>query len=197
MPNEARTTIKVIGALLAGAAANFAMTMFAAPDHIGTALSVGLLLTSFGMMFAAFSVQAVMLPLALVSSLVRVIKREKLSRAGTKADKIQLFGRLLFIAIYGFVSSITGAYVGALQGGTGWFVSSVCFFIIGILLALLLPEELIWAVDDPGTASTEIHPNRNSPLKDAVANNEPIAVFTDKVAKSIVNVVTGTSSEDK
>lgn len=197
MSNEASITVKIILALAAGAAANFALTIIIAPGHIGTALAVGFLLTSFGMMFAVFSMQAVMLPMGIISMVLRVVKRENLTKSGTKHDKIEIFGRILFVAVYAVISSLTGIYVGVLAGGTGWFLSAICFFVVGILLAMLLPAELMWGIDDPGTGTTETSSTQHEQLKHAVKNNEPVAVFTDKVAKNIVTVVTGGQSADK
>lgn len=196
MPNEARVTVKIILALAAGLAVNFALTIIAAPGHMGTALA-GLLLTSFGIMFAAFSMQAVMLPLGIISIVLNVIKRENLTKSDKKRDKIEFFGRILFVAVYALISSITGIYVGSLSGGMGWFLTAVSFFVVGIVLAVLLPGELIWAFDDAGTVTTEANSTQHEQLKQAVKNNEPVAVFTDKVAKSIVKVVTSGQSADK
>lgn len=197
MSNEASVAVKIILALAAGAAANFALTIIAAPGQMGTALAVGLLLTSFGMMFAAFSMQAVMLPLGIISMMLRLVRRENLTKSGAKHDRMEILGRILFVAVYAVISSLTGIYVGALAGGMGWFLGAICFAVLGILLAILLPTELIWAIDDDGSVTAETSSTQHEQLKQAVKNNEPVAVFTDKVAKNIVNVVTGGKSVDK
>lgn len=191
MPDQARTAAKIILALAIGAAANFTLTIITAPDHIGTALAVGLLLTSFGLVFAAFAMQALTLPIAIASLVVSIIKREKLTRDGTKRDKIEIFGRILFVAIYAVISAATGIYVGILAGGMGWFATAFCFFILGILLAILLPEELMWAIDQPGGPVSEDSCPQHEQLQEGLRNNEPVSIFTDKLAKRIVKTVTG------
>ena len=78
MTKEIKTTLKCIGLLVTGFCVNYGLTRYAAPDYSGTALAVGIFLTTFGMALAIFSMQIVMLPLGIIS--YAKVKRQRASR---------------------------------------------------------------------------------------------------------------------
>jgi len=197
MQDATRVSLKIIGFLMAGFAINFLLTLFSAPGHLGTALAVGIFLTSFGMMLAKLSMDAVILPIAVAAFAWRLVRREKLTSSGKRPDKIELFARVLFVLVYMLISALTGIYVGALDGGTGWFITSASFGGVGLLLAMLLPTELMWADDGHENVTTEAGATEKAQHREALENNEPAAVLTQKVVKSVFNIVTTGSATGK
>ncbi len=188
-----RLILKIFLFLIAGFAINFSLTLFIAPGHQGTALLIGIFLTSFGMMLAKLSMEAVVIPIAIAAFVWKLVRREKLTRSGERQDKIEVFARVLFITVYMVISALTGIYAGALDGGLGWFTSSVCFGVAGLLLAMLLPAELMWADEGHEGVSAETGTVEKAQYQQALKENEPVVVFTEEVAKSVVNIVmTGT-----
>ena len=145
------TALRVITALAIGFIANFLMSQIAAPGHIGTALGVGILLTSFGFVFARYVMQIVTLPFAVVSMVLRFARGIKNKPHSDKSkDRLDFFGRALFVVTYGFVSAVTGIFIGAIDDGMGWFTTSALFGTIGILLAVLVPEDVMTPIWSPG-----------------------------------------------
>ncbi len=199
MDTHLNTTLKVIAALATAAAANAGMTLLSAPGHTGTALAAAVGLTSFGFMFAKYSMEIVMLPIGVLSFMFRLVvggKAKPKSKHGS--DRIDSFGRALFVATYSFISAIFGLYVGALDGGMGWFLSAAMFGAIGIVLALLVPMDLLWAAEggDASTAGqTEVE---KADLEQARRDGVPVVLFADKVVKVAAKaVMRGTGTDNR
>ncbi|MES2582286.1 MAG: hypothetical protein V4627_06180 [Pseudomonadota bacterium] len=175
------------------------MTLLSAPGHTGTALAAAVGLTSFGFMFAKYSMEIVMLPIGVLSFMFRLVvggKAKPKSKHGS--DRIDSFGRALFVATYSFISAIFGLYVGALDGGMGWFLSAAMFGAIGIVLALLVPMDLLWAAEggDASTAGqTEVE---KADLEQARRDGVPVVLFADKVVKVAAKaVMRGTGTDNR
>ena len=184
------TTLKVITALAIGFTANFLMSLVAAPGHSSIALAVGVLLTSFGFMFAKYSTEIVILPFAVVSIVLRLIRGKKIKlRSDKSRDRFEFLGRALFVAAYGLVSAMTGIFIGAIDDGWGWFATSALFGTIGMLLAVLVPEDVIWAVDQVDVMSGEPTAAAKADLEQARKDGVPAVLFADKVAKGVINVI--------
>jgi hypothetical protein len=157
MDQHLNTTLKVIAALTTAGAANAGMTLVSAPGHTGTALAAAVGLTSFGFMFAKYSMEIVMLPIAVLSFIFRLVLGGKANPKSKKgSDRIDSFGRALFVTTYSFISAIFGLYVGARDGGMGWFLSAAMFGAIGFVLALLVPMDLIWAAEGGDSNAAEL-----------------------------------------
>lgn len=196
MNDDSRTTLKVIAALATGFVVNAGMTLVSAPGHTGTALAAGLLLTTFGFAFAKHAMEIVMLPFAVVAFIFRGLKRAKAQPKPKGADRIDAWGRVLFVASYSLISGMFGLFVGAIEGGMGWFMSFVMFGTLGLLLAALVPNTLIWGAeggDATGATPTEAgKADREQALRQGV----PAVVFADKVAKSIAKAMTEGAGTD-
>jgi len=190
MPDSTKPILKTVVFLIAGFAVNFSLTLFSAPGHPGTALAIGIFLTSFGMMLAKLSMEAVVIPIAITAFVWKLFRREKLTRSGKRKDKIELFARALFVSFYMILSALTGIYAGTLDGGMGWFTSSVFFGLAGLLLAMFLPDDLMWAVEGHDNVAAEATVTEKAEYRQALKDNESVIVFTEKVAKSVVNIVT-------
>ncbi|MEO8000432.1 MAG: hypothetical protein ABI644_01045 [Arenimonas sp.] len=194
MTHEIKTIFTLIALMAAGFAANYGLTLFAAPENQGTALFVGIFLTTFGLAFAKFSMDFVILPFALIAFIWQIISRKKpLAPSGKKRDRIEWLGRVLFVLIYTMISTLTGLYVGLLDAGLGWFTTSLLFCGLGLLLAFLVPNELMWAADADAPATTYTE-KQKADYELARKNGDPVVLFTDKVVKGIAGVVTNTSS---
>lgn len=193
MSENIKTIALTVGVLAAGFAINFGLALLSAPGHFGTALLTGVLLTSFGLMIAKFSMEAVMLPLAVISLLWRLVKREKLVRSGKNRDRIEIFGRLLFMCCYSVISLLTGIYLGVLAGGMSWLASGLFFALGGLVWAAMVPEELIWAVESDTNPTPDISTNDRTKPERTQAG-DPASRLARKVAKGIVDVVTTDAS---
>lgn len=190
MNEHTRTTLKVIAAFLAGFCLNFAMTVWAAPGHIGTAMATGLLLTAFGFVVAQFAMQLVMLPIAVISFVLRLASGKRINADATaKKSKFDFFGRALFVVAYGFVSAVAGIFIGALDGGLGWATTSALFGTLGILLALLYPLDLIWGADGGNSVFGEPTRAANEDIEQARKEGNPSVLFADKIAKKVVGTL--------
>lgn len=190
MNDNTRTTLKVIAAFFIGFTLNYAMTFWAAPGYLGTAMAVGVFLTAFGFIFAKFAMEAVMLPIAVISLVLRLTRGEKIKAyPGLKEDKFDFFGRVLFIGTYGLVSAITGIFIGALAGGMGWFTTSALFGVVGILLVMLFPHHLIWDMEGGSSLFGENSPDENTDIEQARKEGNPSVLFADKVAKTVIDAI--------
>ncbi|MDO8301944.1 MAG: hypothetical protein Q7T18_01760, partial [Sedimentisphaerales bacterium] len=184
------TIIKCIAALVISFSLNYVLTTWAAPGYPGTALATGVLVTSFGFIFAKFAMEIVMLPMAVISLVLRLVSGKKIiASASAKKDKIEFFGRALFVLIFCFISAITGIYIGALEGGMGWFVTSVLFGTLGIFLAILMPEELIWAVEGGDSLSAEPTAAGKADIEQARKDGNRSVLFADKVARKLIDAI--------
>jgi hypothetical protein len=199
MNDDLNTTLKVIAFLATAGAANVGMTLLSAPGYTGTALAAGVGLTSAGFMFAKYAMEIVMLPIGVLSFFFRLVvggKAKPKSKNGS--DRIDSFGRALFVVTYSFISACFGLYVGALDGGMGWFMSAAMFGAIGIVLALLVPMDLLWAAEggDASTAGqTEVE---KANLEQARRDGVPAVLFVDKVVKVAAKVIMrGTGTDNK
>ncbi|MEO6173265.1 MAG: hypothetical protein ABIP02_09120 [Arenimonas sp.] len=191
------TTLKVITALAIGFITNFLMTQIAAPGHHAIALGVGVLLTSFGFMFAKYFMEIVTLPFAIVSMVLRLARGNKIKpRAKKGRDKFEILGRVLFVAAYGFVSAVTGIFIGAIDDGLGWFATSALFGTVGMLLAVLIPEDVIWALDDSDVSSGTPTAAAKAEHEQARKDGDPAVLFVDKVAKGAIDILIGKFDTD-
>lgn len=199
MNEHLNTTLKVIAALAAGFAANVGMTLLSAPGHTGTALAAGLFLTSFGFMFAKYSMEIVMLPIGVLTFVFRLVlggKAKPKSKNG--GDRIDSFGRMLFVLAYGLISAFFGLYAGALDGGMGWFMSAAMFGTVGFLWALVVPMDLIWAAEGGESNGGELTAAGKADLEQALRDGVPAVLFADKFAKVVAKVVMrGTGTDNK
>lgn len=197
MNDDSRTTLKVIAALATGFVVNAGMTLVSAPGHTGTALAAGLLLTAFGFAFAKHAMEIVMLPVAVVAFIFRGLKGAKAKPKSTRGgDRIDAWGRALFVASYSLISGMFGLFVGTIDGGMGWFMSFVMFGALGLLLAALVPNTLIWGAE--GGDATGATPTEASKADQAQALREgvPAVVLADKVAKSLAKAMTESAGTD-
>ena len=191
------TTLKVISALAIGFTTNILMSEIAAPGHHAIALAVSVLLTSFGFMFAKYFMEIVTLPFAVVSMVLRLARGNKIRpRAKKGRDKFEILGRALFVMAYGFVSAVTGIFIGAIEDGLGWFTASALFGTVGLLLAGLIPEDLIWAVDDTDVCSGTPTAAAKAEHEQARKDGDPAVLFADKVAKGAINILIGKFDTD-
>lgn len=199
MDPHLNTTLKVIAALATAGATNAGMTLLSAPGHTGTALAAAVGLTSLGFMFAKYSMEIVMLPIGVLSFLFRLVvggKAKPKSKNGS--DRIDAFGRALFVAVYCFISAIFGLYVGAQDGGMGWFMSVAMFGAVGMVLALLVPMDLIWAAEGGDSHTGELTDAGKADLEQARRDGVPAVLFADKAAKVAAKVVMrGTGTDNK
>lgn len=197
MNKHLSTTLKVITALAVGFTANFLMSSVAAPGHSAIALAVGVLLTSFGFIFAKYSTDIVILPFAVVSIALLLIRGNEIKpRSDKSRDRFEFLGRALFVAAYGLVSAMTGIFIGDIDDGWGWFASSALFGTIGMLLAVLVPEDVIWAVDQVDVMSGEPTAAAKADLEQARKDGVPAVLFADKVAKGAIEVIFGKPNPD-
>ena len=190
MNEHSSTTLKVIAALVIGFSLNCIMTAWAAPGYPGTALAIGVFLTSFGFFFAKFAMEIVVLPMAAISLVLRLVRGEKIKlRSHTSNDRIDFFGRVLFVLSYSFVSAITGIFIGAIDGGMGWFTTSALFGTLAIFLAMLVPADLIWAAEGGDSLSGEPTAAGKADIEQARKDGNPSVLFADKVAKSVIDAL--------
>ena len=190
MNENTRTTLKVVAAFLVGFFLNFGMTLCAAPGYLGTAIAIGVFLTAFGFIFAKFAMELVMLPIAINAFVLRLVRGEKINASSTtKIDKIDFFGRVLFIMAYGFVSAITGIFIGAIDGGLGWATTSALFGALGILLAMLFPMDLIWANEAGSSLFGEPTVAGRADLEQARKDGNKSVLFADKVTKNVLDAI--------
>ena len=192
------TTLKVIVFLVVGFTVNAGMTLLSAPGHTGTALVAGVFLTSFGFFFAKYAMEIVILPIGVLSLIYRWLRGNKVKQKPRKGgDRIDFFGRVLFVATYSFISSIFGLYVGVQDGGMGWFMSAAMFGTAGVLLALLVPNDLLWAAEgDDANVATPTEAGK-ADMDQARRDGVPAVLFADRVAKVVVKAVTEINGTDK
>lgn len=199
MNNDSNTTLKVIAFLATAFAANVGMTLLSAPGYTGTALAAGIGLSSVGFMFAKYSMEIVMLPIGVLSFFFRLVvggKAKPKSKNG--GDRIDTFGHALFVATYSFISAIFGLYVGAIEGGMGWFMSAAMFGAIGIVLALWVPMELLWAAEGGDTNTAGLTEVEKANLEQARRDGVPAVLFADKFAKIATKaIMRGTGTDNK
>lgn len=198
MSSEIKSVLKFIALAIVGFTVNFSLTAVSAPDHTDKAILVGLLLTSFGMAAAIFAMQIVTLPFAVLTFLWRILVSGKpLTKQKKSPDKIERFGRALFILVYLMVSTTTGAFVGAIAGGMGIFSTAVLFAMAGVLLAWFVPDEFIWSVEG-GDAAVGLDDAAQADLAIARKNGDPAVRLSDAIVEKIVSVVVdGTGSENR
>ncbi len=189
MSSEIKAVFKFIALAVVGFTVNYLLAVASAPDHTDKAILVGLLLTSFGMAAAIFAMQIVTLPLAVITFVWRILVIGKpLTKQKNSPDKIERFGRALFILVYLLISTTTGAFVGAIPGGMGIFSTAVLFAIAGVLLAWFVPDEFIWSTEG-GDAAVGLDDAAKADLAVARKNGDPAVRLSDAIAKKIVSVV--------
>lgn len=198
MNEHSTTVLKVLASLAIGFSAIFSMTLIAAPGNGGIAVGVGVLLTALGLVFAKFVLDIVFLPIAVVSLVLRVVSGKKLiSNSPRQNDRVGFFGRVLFVIAFGFVSAITGIFIGAIDGGMGWFATSALFGTIGMLLAMLMPEDLMWEAEHGETLFSDPTEAGNDDLRQAREEGNPAVLFADKFAKNVIDVIIEKPDPDK
>lgn len=187
MTDDIKVILKCISLFAVGFIVNYGMARLAAPDYHGTALAVGMFLTAFGLGFAITSMQIVMLPLGVISLVVQLLGGKKpIKRDNHKSDSLDIFGRILFVLMYAIFSTLTGAYIGYLSGGLGIFSTTVLFAVTGILLPLLVPNNMLWATEGSNDACG-MDTAQRAEMEEARKNRDPSVLFVDKVAKSIID----------
>lgn len=197
MSYEIKTILKVIAFFMLGFTLNYAMSIFAAPINNGTAILAGIFLTTFGIAIAKFSMELVILPLAAMSFIWRAITGAKPQDAvNRKRDLIDRFGRALFVLIYVLSSTLTGIYIGALSGGMGWFATAAMFCFAGTLIALLVPQDLIWGTDG-GNATQGMSKAEKTDHQIARNKGDPTILFSDKIVKKVTGALGVTSNNDE
>lgn len=190
MNEHSNTTLKVIAALAISFAANFSMTLVAAPGNGAIALGVGVLLTGLGLVFAKFVLDIVFLPIAVVSLVIRLVSGKKMiSNSARNNDRMGFLGRVLFVLAFGFVSAITGIFIGAIEGGMGWFTTTALFGTIGMLLAMLMPEDLMWEAEHGETLFSEPPSASDADINKAREEGNAAVLFADKFAKNVIDVL--------
>lgn len=190
MNEHSITTLKVIAALSIGFAANFSMALIAAPGNGGIAIAVGVLLTALGLVFAKFVLDVIFLPIAVVNLVVRVVSGKRIiSNSPRNNDRFGFFGRVLFVFAFGFISAVTGIFIGAMEGGMGWFSTSALFGVVGMLLAMLMPEDLMWEAEHGETVFSEPPSANDEDLRQAREEGNPSVLFADKFARKVIDVI--------
>ena len=190
MNEHSMTTLKVLASLAIGFAANFSMTLIAAPGNGGIAIAVGVLLTGLGLVFAKFVLDVIFLPIAVVNLVIRVASGKRIiSNSPRNNDRVGFFGRVLFVLAFGFVSAVTGIFIGAMDGGMGWFSTSALFGVVGILLAMLMPEDLMWEAEHGETVFSEPTSDSDEDLRQAREEGNPSVLFADKFARNVIDVI--------
>ncbi len=198
MSEDIKTILKCLTLFVVGFIANYAMTWLAAPDYSGTALAVGVFLTAFGLGFAIFSMQMVMLPLGIIKIVWQLARGEKpFKRGEQKGDHLDTLGRILFVFLYAMFSTATGMYVGYLTGGMGLLSTAAMFAVAGVLLPLLAPLNLIWGEGD-SNGGYGMDAAQRADMDEARKNGDPSALFVDKVAKRVIGaLVEAPTTNDK
>ncbi|MBC7618616.1 MAG: hypothetical protein H7293_06450 [Candidatus Saccharibacteria bacterium] len=198
MNQDFNTTLKVASVLAAAFVANAGMTVLSAPGHTGTALAAGLLLTAFGLAFAKYSMEIVMLPIAVLSLLFRwALGAKAKPKSPVGSNRIDSFGRALFVVTYVVISGTYGLFVGAIDGGMGWFMSTVMFGVFGLFIAMLVPNDLVWgAAGGDANSSTPTQAGR-ADLEQARREGVPAVLFADQLAKSVAKAVTRGKTDTK
>ncbi|MEO6171792.1 MAG: hypothetical protein ABIP02_01605 [Arenimonas sp.] len=190
MNDNVRTTLKVIAVFLVGFSLNVAITVCAAPGYPGTALLIGIFLTAFGFIFAKFVMELVVLPMAAISIVLRLVRGKKIiPKSKPKNDKFDFFGRVLFVLTYGFVSAFTGIFIGAKDGGLSWVTTSAVFGTLGILYAMLFPQDLIWAMEGGDSLLGEPTAAGRADIEQARKDGNSSVLFADKIAKNVFEVI--------
>ncbi len=191
------TTLKVITTFGIGFTVNVLMSQLAAPGHHVVALAVGVLLTFFGLIFARYFMDVVLLPFAVASLVLRWIRGNKMRpHSDKRKDPFDFFFRALFVLAYGFTSAVTGIFIGLIDHGMGWFAASALFGTVGTLLAVLVPEDVIWELDDNDVGGGEPTAAAKADLEQARKDGVPAVLFADKVAKGAIEVILGKPNTD-
>ena len=190
MNDNTNTTGKVIAALLIGFSINISMAVFAAPAHLSTAVASGAMLTVFGFIFAKFPMGLVVMPIAVISLLLRLIFEKKIgTNSAVRKDKFDLFGRILFVVVYGFVSTIIGIVIGAIDGGLGWFVTAVLFGMVGVLIAMFCPANLLWAAEGGDSLDSVPTAAAKADIEQARKDGNASVLFANNIAKKVVDTL--------
>ena len=190
MNANTNTTVKIVAALLIGFAITISMAIYTAPDHLSTAIASGALLTVFGFIFAKFAIELVVLPIAVVSLILRLIRGEKVNaNSRVQNDKFDFFGRVLFVIVYGFVSVIMGIVIGAIDGGLGWFATAALFGAVGVLIAMFCPADLFWAADGGDNLDSAPTAGAKADIEQARNEGNSAVLFSDKIAKKVVDTL--------
>ena len=191
MNQDFNTTLKVIAVLAAAFMANAGMSLLSAPGHTGMALAAGLFLTAGGLAFAKYSMEIVMLPIAVLSFVVRLALGAKAKPKPPKgSDRIDFFGRALFVVTYGLISGVFGLFVGAMDGGMGWFMSLAMFGVFGLFIAMLVPNDLVWGAEGGDANSSTPTAAGRADWEQARRDGVPAVVLADQLAKGVVKAVT-------
>ncbi|MGH8108456.1 MAG: hypothetical protein ACREO1_07025 [Arenimonas sp.] len=198
MTEEVKAIFKFITLFVVGFLVNYGMTRLAAPGYDGTAMAVGLLLTTFGSVLAASAMQLVMVPIGIIKIARQLARGEKpIKRGKQKNDKLDQLGRILFIFLYAMFSAITGIYVGALSGGMGLLTTTGMFAFAGVLLSLFSPMDFIWATQEADSAFG-LDATQKARMDEARKNGDPSVLFVGKVSKRVIDaLVEAPTTDDK
>jgi hypothetical protein len=179
-----RFILRLIALGCVAAVGFYALTRWAAPGHDQAAVFVGLLLTSFGAALAKFAMELVVMPLAFLQTLQRVLRGKKplvVNQPGP--DPLDVFGRVLFVVGFATLAGLVGAVAGFAEGGAGLIASAAAFAVFGAVLAMLLPNDVLWGAEDNYEASvTQAY---RDDMAQARREGEPTVLFADRVARGV------------
>jgi hypothetical protein len=179
-----RLTLKIIVLWCLGTLGFHQLTAWAAPGHPQAAVLVGVLLTSFGVVAASQVMQLLVLPLAVLRMLRRVVQgRKPMVINADGRDPLDGFARAVFVAGFALLSMLVGACAGLATGGSGFFASAAAFAAGGVLFALLVPLDVVFATDaDTGGTVTEAQRADHAAARQA---GEPTVLLADRVVKGL------------
>ena len=184
MTDGFRLTFRILALAALGIAGFTVLTRWSAPGHDQAAMLVGLLLTLFGVMVAKSAMTAVVLVLAGLRMLRRVLQGRKPMVFGARGpDPLDRLGRVLFVAGFTLLSALVGAGAGLAEGGQGIVASAAAFAAFGALLAIAVPDAVMFATDE-NTGGT-ISDAQRAEHAAARAAGEPTMLLADRVVKGL------------
>lgn len=177
--------LRIIALLCAGFLGFYFLTRWGAPAYDQAAIFVGLLLTSFGMALGKFAMELVVLPLGVLRMVQRIFQGRKPVLINTgRRDPLDVFGRLLFVSAYTVIAGVVGAVAGLAAGGAGTLATGAAFATLGGLLAVLVPNEVLWSTegDEGGEGLSD---QQRAEMEAGREAGDPTVLFTDRVVKEI------------
>lgn len=184
MTDSIKLILKLVALGTLGWLGFYQLTCWAAPAYDQQAILVGLLLTSFGAALAKFAMELVVLPLAFLQALQRVFQgRKPLVINQKKADPLDTLGRVVFVAVYAALSGLVGVGAGVFAGGLGFFLSGLAFAVFGAVLAMLVPNELLWAAESNDAYG--LSDQQRAEMEAGRRDGEPSVLLTDRIVKGV------------
>jgi hypothetical protein len=179
-----RLTLRIFVLWCLGALGFHQLTAWSAPGHPQAAVLIGVLLTSFGVVAASQAMQLLVLPLAVLRMLRRVVQgRKPMVINARERDPLDAFARMVFVAGFALLSTLVGACAGLATGGSGFFASAAAFAALGVVFAMLVPVDVVFAADaDTGGTVTEAQRADHAAARQA---GEPTVLLADRVVKDL------------